>query len=78
MSYRVQGFKTKQALKDAVAERGADKILVTGTSLFGDEDANTVADLADTNAVIVGPDAFNDRRWYANVKTKKDGTIYVT
>lgn len=77
MSYGTIGYKTKKALKDAVAEKGAENVGVFGTSMFGDENASTVADLAGTHAVIVGPDVYNKRIWYANVKIKKDGTIYV-
>jgi hypothetical protein len=78
MSYGVRGFKSKKDLKDAVAERGAENVAVFGTSMFGDENGATVADLADNlRAVIVGPDVYNDRKWYANVKTKRDGTIYI-
>ncbi len=79
VSYGVRGYKSKKALKEAVAQRGADQIQVFGTSLFGDEQADNVAQLADNpRAVIVGPDVYNDRRWYATVKTRKDGTIYVS
>ena len=78
MSYGVSGYKTKKALKEAVAEKGAENIQVFGTSLFGNENATTVAELAQfPSAVIVGPDVYNKRDWYANVATKKDGTIYI-
>ena len=77
MSYGVRGFKTKKALKEAVVARGAENVEVFGTSMFGDENATTVAELAGTAAVIVGPDVYTKRDWYANVKTKKDGTIYI-
>lgn len=77
MSYGVSGYKTKKALKEAVAEKGAENVGVFGTSMFGNENASTVAELAGTSAVIVGPDVYNKRDWYANVKVKKDGTIYV-
>jgi predicted esterase YcpF (UPF0227 family) len=64
-------FKTKAELRRKVEEVGADKVAVFGTSMFGDENATTVAELADTSAVIVGPDVYNRRNWYANVKTVK-------
>lgn len=72
----VSTFKTKTALRKAVEEHGADAVRVRDTSLFDNKGTVTVASLADTTAVIVGPDVYNKRDWYANVKTKKskDGT----
>ena len=78
MSYgTVRTFKSKKALREAVAEQGADKVGVYGTSIFGNETADTVADLAGTSAVIVGPSVERDRRWYANVVRKADGTLTI-
>jgi len=78
MSYGTdRTFKTKSALKLAVDLEGAENVGVFGTSIFGDERANTVADLAGTSAVIVGPDVYRTRNWYANVVTKRDGTITI-
>lgn len=79
MSYgTVKRFASKKALREAVEEFGAAAVRIKGTSAFGNENADTIADLAgDTAAVIVGPDVYNDRRWYANVKVKKDGTITI-
>lgn len=78
MSYGTdRTFKSKKALRDAVAAEGADNVGVFGTSLFGNETASTVADLAGTSAVIVGPDVYNRRTWYANVARKADGTIVI-
>lgn len=78
MSYgTAERFASKKALKDAVATRGADAVTVTDTSAFDNRGTVTVASLAGSSAVIVGPDVYNDRRWYANVKIKKDGSITV-
>lgn len=66
MSYGTdRGHKTKKALKDDIAKRGADAVGVFGTSLFGNETANTVAELKDSD-VVVGPNVYSDRKWYAN------------
>jgi hypothetical protein len=65
MSYGVSGFKTKKSLKDAIAQKGADQVEVFGTSMFGNEMATTVAELRDSD-VIVGPDVYSKRSWYAN------------
>jgi len=70
-------YKTKAALRRAVEEQGAENVGVFGTSMFGNEEAVNVAELAGTNAVIVGPDVYTRRNWYANVKVKRDGTIYI-
>jgi hypothetical protein len=74
MSYgTVQRFASKKALQRAVEEVGADKIMVKDTSFF-----NPLADvpvplssLADTSDFIAGPDVNLDRKWYAQVKTKR-------
>lgn len=79
MSYgTVERFQSKKALREAVEKRGAALVKIKGTSTFGNETAETIADLAgNTAAVIVGPDVYEDRRWYANIKVKKDGTVTI-
>lgn len=78
MSYGTrERFPTKKALREAVEQRGAGNIKVFGTSGYGNELGTTVADLAGTTAVIVGPDVNNDRRWYANVKLGRDGFVKI-
>lgn len=72
MSYgTVRMFKSKKALADAVATEGAENVMVFDTSGFGNGGTRSIADLAGTSAVIVGPDVYRDRRWYANVKIVK-------
>jgi hypothetical protein len=66
----VRTFKTKKALREAVAEHGADKVEVFGTSLFGNELATYVSDLKPSD-VIVGPDVYRKRSWYANFDGKR-------
>jgi len=70
MSYGVRGYKTKKALKEAIASHGADNVEVFGTSAFGNENACTVAQLRDSD-VVVGPDVYHKRSWYANGKELK-------
>lgn len=71
-------YASKKALKDAVAELGADMVLVTDTSMFDNKGTVSIAALVDTSAVIVGPDVHRDRRWYANVKRNaKTGQIVI-
>jgi hypothetical protein len=66
MSYgTVRTFKTKKALKEAIAVEGPDRVAVFGTSIFGNETATSVSDLKDAD-VVVGPDVYNKRSWYAN------------
>lgn len=79
MSYGThERFKSKKALAEAVKQCGAENVGIYGTSAFGNETAKTVADLAHVRgAVIVGPDVERDRRWYANVAVKADGTIVI-
>lgn len=70
-------FTSKKALREHVAKVGAENVGVFGTSMFGNERAVSVAELAGSGEVIVGPDVYNDRRWYATVKRKADGTITI-
>lgn len=70
-------YASKKALKEDVEKRGAANVGVFGTSMFGDENAHTIADLADSGNVIVGPHVENNRKWYANAITKRDGTISI-
>jgi hypothetical protein len=79
MSYgTTRKFPSKKAFREFVAEQGADKVTVFDTSMFDNKGTVTVDTLADTSAVIVGPDVNNDRRWYANVKIdKKTGAVKI-
>lgn len=73
-------IKSKKALKEAVAARGAENISVFDTSMFNSLGTITLAhlfELQGSRAVIVGPDVNRDRRWYANVARKADGTYYI-
>lgn len=76
-NYATEGtFASKKAFAEHVAAKGADKVFVKDTSFFNNKGRVSVASLADTSAMIIGPNAFNDRRWYANVKTnKRAGTV---
>lgn len=72
MSYgTVSTFKSKKALKEAVATHGAENVRVFDTSAFNNKGTVSIAELADSSAVIVGPDVYSKRDWYANVKTVK-------
>lgn len=77
MSYGTnRTFKTKKALREAVEAEGADNVTVFGTSMFGNEEAATVAELKPAD-VIVGPDVYNKRMWYANAVKGKDGKVRI-
>lgn len=67
----VRTFKSKKALADAVKAEGADKILVRDTSLFDNRGTIKLSELAGSTAVVVGPDVYNKRDWYAQVKNVK-------
>lgn len=71
------GFKTKKALIEAVKARGAENVTAFDTSMINNQGTVTVASLAGTTAVIVGPDVRSQRDWYANVKIMKSGEIRV-
>jgi hypothetical protein len=80
MSYGThRPFRTKKALREAVERDGPEAVAVFGTSIFGNETATNVAELADmdSSAVIVGPNVMMDRRWYANAVRGKDGKVRI-
>lgn len=61
-------FKTKKAFREAVAS-GAF-VELADTSAFNPRGVIGVADLRPAD-VIVGPDPYTKRDWYANVKNGK-------
>lgn len=71
-------FATKAALRRAVAKNGAENVMARDTSVSDNKGTVTIASLADTTSVIVGPDPYTRRDWYAQVKTaKKSGEIKI-
>lgn len=58
---------TKKALKEAVAELGAANVFVFDTAFTGGRGTIPASELRPSD-VIVGPDVYNRRDWYANVK----------
>lgn len=73
-------IKSKKALREALADRGADDIRVFDTSAFDSVGTVTLAELyalRGSVAVIVGPDVWQRRSWYANIDRKSDGTYII-
>lgn len=71
MSFGVVGKpKTKKALKELVAEHGADNVMVYDTSGFGNRGTIPLSQLQSAD-VIVGPDVETKRTWYANFRGGK-------
>ena len=63
-------FKTKKALREFAAAN-PDDVRLTDTSAFGSRGTIFgIAALAGTSDVIVGPNPWNARNWYANVDAK--------
>jgi len=60
----VYGYKTKKDLKESVGKR----FQYVETSMFGNEFK------PDGENIVVGPDAYRSRKWYAKVVCK-DGVI---
>lgn len=61
--------KTKKALREAVAT-DPESVTFEDTSAFNSRGTITVSELRPSD-VIVGPDAYTTRNWYANVKNGK-------
>jgi hypothetical protein len=74
-------FKSKKAFREFVAAEGAENVGVFDTSMFpkndGSKPATTVAELRPNRDMVVGPDVYSDRRWYATVKVGRDGKVVV-
>lgn len=70
-------FQTKAALKRAVAQT-PDEVVLFPTALFT-TDHETMADKVQPGEVwnVVGPDPYNDRRWYASVQLDSKGKVTV-
>lgn len=66
----VEAPKTKKAFKELVAERGADGVQVFDTSMHGNRGTIKLSELG-TADVIVGPDVYSSRKWYANFRGGK-------
>lgn len=62
-----RGYKTKKSLKEAVGSR----LRYEETSMFGEEYKST------GTVHLVGPNAYNDRRWYATVTLADDVIVKV-
>jgi len=70
-----RNFPSKKALKDAV--EAEQPVAFTDTSAFSNRGTVKAAELTPSD-VVVGPDPYRDRRWYANVKVKaKTGNFTV-
>lgn len=68
---------TKKALREAVKGDPA-RVLVYGTSVFGPQFGGAVSDLPEgTSLSVVGPDPYNNRRWYATIE-RRNGRIVVS
>lgn len=68
---------TKKALREAVAAVGIDAVMVFDTSGFDNRGTVPLSALRSAD-VIVGPDVYSKRDWYANVKpAPKTGVLRV-
>lgn len=65
---------TKRALREALAGDASAVRLVT-TSAFGGFAGRATELPPDLSFVVVGPDPYRKRSWYASVQRKADGSI---
>lgn len=69
-------YKTMKALREGLA--AGHKIRLFGTSPFGPQYEGPPQEMPkDMEFIVVGPDPYNDRRWYASVKWNKKGVVSV-
>lgn len=66
----IDGSRPKS--KKQVKETSADEIYLQGTSLFGDEKSGYLTDMPDGTYTFVGPDPYNNRRFYGNIHKSGD------
>jgi hypothetical protein len=72
-----EDFKTKKAFKEAVAN-DPKSFRLFDTSLFDPEpDHNGETLPIGKRFEVVGPNVYRDRRWYATIEKKADGTVTV-
>jgi hypothetical protein len=65
---RAKNFKSKRSLAEAL--KAGEAVTFTDTSAFDNAGTLKAGQLFPTD-VIVGPDPYRDRSWYANVKGGK-------
>lgn len=76
-SDRGGNIQTKKALKEAVAS-DASTIFLYSTGLGGPQFNGLASQLPDDmEFLVVGPDPFKKRNWYATVKHGRDGKLTV-
>jgi hypothetical protein len=63
-----RNFKSKKALREALAANQV--VRMTDTSAFSNK-GTVEPDALSPIDVIVGPDPYNDRRWFANIRKGK-------
>jgi hypothetical protein len=63
-----RNFKSKKALKEAIA--AGQTVYFTDTSAFSNRGTIGVAELR-AGDMVVGPDPYRQRNWYANIKNGK-------
>lgn len=78
MDYRTgETFKSKAAMKRAIAEAPQYVKLMSVSSLGGSFHGSPNELTEGTTLVVVGPDPYTDRKWYGNIKRVK-GVIKVS
>lgn len=84
MSYINVGVKvngnwcpTKKALRIALSDSGASVSFIQ-TGLYGGSNIRPVDITTSMTLVVVGPDPYTNRKYYANVVLGRDGVLKVT
>jgi hypothetical protein len=73
-----QRFKTKAALKRAVAE-DPDSVTLLPTAMFTTQPEVKASGVVGDDAwSIAGPNPYTDRRWYATVRRNSKGKVTVS
>tara|TARA_Y100000310_G_scaffold288873_1_gene314914 strand:+ start:923 stop:1165 length:243 start_codon:yes stop_codon:yes gene_type:complete len=66
---------TKKALKEMV--KGGGEVVLEATSIFGNEYDGLVSKAPTGSYVVVVPDPYRSRKWYAKITVNGNGTVTV-
>lgn len=71
--------KSKKAVKEAVESMDHMDIYIEATSVFGNEFAGSLIAMPSNSKVsFVGPDPYNDRKFYGTITKDNEGNVKVT
>lgn len=72
-------FRSKKALREQLMTDAADEVFFDATAIDAPVGGYRATEVpVGIKLSVVGPDPYNDRKWYATVERKTDGTLKVS